>query len=160
MFCLGKRLDEAIVLTLTTICRFLEKEKMPYLFDRHCNIFWKTSSDDLICMRKKIIKDIERIQSEGVAQWRNLLIKKLPLVDDQFYVNRGSISGKAEAWKSHKKRNSVYQQTKQEHGDDPRLQNARICHPNRVVKGKMKEIRNTSHYVRISSGPSSDSDGG
>ena len=85
--------DNAVLYALQVLCSFLEKRKLPYLFDEGCNLVWNSSSNDLISMSKKINAEIQRIQTGGINVWQNVLIKKLPLVDEMFYVNKANMSG-------------------------------------------------------------------
>ena len=143
----GNKFDEAIIYTLKNICCCLETGKAPYLFDRKCNLFWKTSSDNLKYMNTKIKKDIERLKTGGTEAWFKLLTEKLPLVDDFAFVYNGSISHRSEAWKPHEKRNSEYQrllrslkELDESDEDEKKVKNliqvAHISEPNRVVKRK------------------------
>ena len=104
----GMSLDDAVLYALQVLGSFLGKRKCPYLFDEGCNLFWNTSFDDLISMNKKINVDIQRIQTGGIKEWQNVLINKLPLVDQIFYVNKASLSGRSESWRPHAKKNSIY----------------------------------------------------
>ena len=88
IFMAAEKLDEAVLSTMSVICSFLLKRKAPYLFDNKCNLFWKTPSDDLDTMFKKINKDIERLKNGGTEEWLNLLIKDLPYVDEIHFCQR------------------------------------------------------------------------
>ena len=88
IFMAGEKLDEAVLSTMGVICSFLRKRKAPYLFDIKCNLFWKTSSDDLDTMLKIINKDLERLKNGGKEEWLNLLIKNLPYVDEIDFDHR------------------------------------------------------------------------
>ena len=79
---------EAVLSTMSVICSFLRKRKAPYLFDIKCNLFWKTSSDDLDTMLKIINKDLEQLKNGGKEEWLNLLIKNLPYVDEIHFDHR------------------------------------------------------------------------
>ena len=100
-----QKLDEAVLSTMKVICSFLDKKKAPYLFNDKCNLFWKTSPRDLDCMLTKIKKDIDILKDGGKKAWLNLLIKKLPQVDQFHFVNKGDTCGKEQAWKKHGKWN-------------------------------------------------------
>ena len=102
----GQKLDEAVLSTMNVICSFLDKKKAPYLFDDKCNLFWKTSSRDLDCMLTKIKRDIDTLKDGGKEAWLNLLIKKLPRVDQFHFDHKGDICGKEQAWKKHGKWNN------------------------------------------------------
>ena len=110
MFMAGHKLDETVLSTMNIICSFLAKKKAPYLFDNKCNLFWKTSPDDLHDMFLKISKDIDRLKKGKIETWCNLLITKLPLLDEVHYVKRGDACGRAQSWKQNKKRNNNYQE--------------------------------------------------
>ena len=110
IFMAGHKLDEAVLSTMSTICSFLANKKAPYLFDDKCNLFWKTSPDDLHYMFIKISKDIDRLEKGEIETWCNLLITKLPLLDEIHYVKRGDTCGRAQSWKQNKKRNNNYQE--------------------------------------------------
>ena len=110
IFMAGHKLDEAVLSTMSTICSFLANKKAPYLFDDKCNLFWKTSPDDLHYMFIKISKDIDRLEKGEIETWCNLLITKLPLLDEVHYVKRGDTCGRAQSWKQNKKRNNNYQE--------------------------------------------------
>jgi len=149
VFMSDRKLDDAIIYTLKTICTCLDNKEAPYLFDRKCNLFWKTSSDNLKYMHTKIKKDIERMKNGGIEAWFKLLTEKLPLVDDMSYVANGAISYRSEAWKPHEKRNSEYQrhfrqlkELRSDDEDDEECKNlllgAHISKPNRVVGRKKK----------------------
>ena len=149
VFMADSKLDDAIIYTLNVICSCLQEGKVPYLFDQKCNLFWKTSSDDLKYMHIKIKKDIARLKNEGIEAWHKLLIKKLPLIDEFSFINNGAISSRSEAWKPNEKRNNAYQrnyrQLKDHDADDPDLddvnkllQMTHIKKPNRVIKKRTK----------------------
>ena len=140
----GMSLPNAVLYALQVLCSFLGKRKCPYLFDEGCNLFWNTSSRDLICMSKKINADIQRIQTGGINVWKNVLIKKLPLVDEILYSNKARVSGRSESWRPHVKKNNNYHtidktlkeaiQDNDDHPDNALLKDVRISKPNRIVK--------------------------
>ena len=140
----GMSLPNAVLYALQVLCSFLRKRKCPYLFDKGCNLFWNTSSRDLICMSKKINADIQRIQTGGIKVWKNILIKKLPLIDEILYSNKASMSGRSETWRPHIKRNNNYHimgknlkediQDNHDHYDNALLNDVRISKPNRIAK--------------------------
>ena len=143
IFMAGEKLDEAILSAMSTICSFLHKRKAPYLFNIKCNLFWKTSSDDLDTMLKKISNDIERIKSGGTEEWLNLLIKTLPFVDEIHFAKRGVTLGRPQVWEKHEKRRSNYQCTYRDakDGDEDAtmlLANGHIGKPNRIRNRKKK----------------------
>ena len=110
IFMAGQKLDEAVLSTMSAICSFLDNKKAPYLFDDKCNLFWKTSSNDLHYMFIKISKDIDTLKKGEIETWCKLLITKLPLLDEIHYVKRGDTCGRAQSWKLNKKRNNNYQE--------------------------------------------------
>ena len=140
----NNKLDEAVLYTLKVLCSFLEKQMCPYLFDPKCNLFWKTSPDDLFSIKTKIEKDIERLKCGGIKEWHDLLIKKLPLKDERCYVNRGRDSRRSEAWKPQVKRNNNYQQIHRESSSEKYDEEEKIMmlgcvrKPNRVVNRRPK----------------------
>ena len=144
----GMSLPNAVLYALQVLCSFLRKRKCPYLFDKGCNLFWNTSSRDLICMSKKINADIQRIQTGGINVWKNVLIKKLPLVDEILYSNKARVSGRSESWRPHVKKNNNYHtidktlkeaiQDNDDHPDNALLKDVRISKPNRIVKCSKK----------------------
>ena len=95
-------------------------------------------------MSKKINSDIQRIQTGGINVWQNVLIKKLPLVDECFHVNKAKMSGRSESWRPHVKKNNTHNiigmktnedmQDNDEHYDITLLNNVRISKPNRIAK--------------------------
>ena len=104
MFLPGQKLNDVVLFVMKEICSILNKENAPYFFDGNCNIFWKTSSSDLLSMKTKIFGDMERIRSDGVSYWRKLLIKKLQRVDKQTYLAQGEHLDTSDAWSSRKKK--------------------------------------------------------
>ena len=110
IFMAGQKLDEAVLSTMSAICSFLDNKKAPYLFDDKCNLFWKTSPNDLHYMFIKISKDIDTLKKGEIETWCKLLITKLPLLDEIHYVKRGDTCGRAQSWKLNKKRNNNYQE--------------------------------------------------
>ena len=140
----GMTLEDAVLYAVQVLGSFLGKRKCPYLFDEGCNLFWNTSFDDLINMSKKVNVDIQRIQTGGIKEWQNVLINKLPLVDQIFYVNKASLSRRSESWRPHVKKNNTHNiiamktnedmQDNDEHYDITLLNNVRISKTNRIAK--------------------------
>ena len=141
LFMDGHKLDETVLSTMNAICSFLHKKKAPYLFDDYCNLFWKTPTDQLDGMFRKISKDIDRVKNGAVEAWWKMLIKRLKAVDESLFVKRGGTCGRALAWKQHEKRNNNYQKTYRDakKGDDDAIEVLRhINKPNRIISSKKK----------------------